>query len=99
LVAIDGTSNNNNKQQVMLNMCSFDVTNNVPINLTSCWTKNRNKEIQEFIVELKNNPDKYKNVIFVCDRFYHSYELFDYLVSNNYKFIIRIKVSGNLSIN
>ena len=53
------------------------------------------KEVFNFKKYLIENPEKFKNVIFVADRFYYTYGLFEFLISNNYKFIIRGKNKCN----
>ncbi len=56
-LAIDGSSNNDNKQQVMLNMCYFD------INDLNEGTENRNREVRY----IKSNVEYFKNVILIGD--------------------------------
>lgn len=90
-IAIDGSSSNNNKQNVMLNMGYYDIFNKIPIDLTNNGTENRNKEVGEAIKYIKKNPEKFKDVVIIGDRLYFTYELMDFLVRNNIYFIIRAK--------
>lgn len=94
-IAVDGTNNNNHKQQVSLNMGYYDITNDIPIDLTFNNTNNRNKEVQQLIEYIKNEPSKFQNVVIVADRLYFTYDLLYFLDTNNIKFIIRVKKNGD----
>ena len=94
-VPVDGSSNNDTKNKVCLNMCYYDTNQSIPIDITFNGSENRNKEVFNFKKYLIENPEKFKNVIFVADRFYYTYGLFEFLISNNYKFIIRGKNKCN----
>ena len=96
-VAIDGSSSITKDFKVALNMGYYDINNNIPLNLTFNGHENRNKEIKCFIEHIENNKNDFKNVVFVMDRFYHSYELITFLTDNNYKFIIRGKGKCDIS--
>lgn len=95
LIAVDGTNNSNFDRNVMLNMGYFDITNNIPIDLTYDGSKNRNKEVMRFMEYVRNNLDKFKNAIFVCDRAYFSYKLIHFLQINKLKYVIRVKGTGD----
>jgi hypothetical protein len=94
--AVDGTFNNTNSinkkdyLETSLNMCYFDVTNNLPIEINIEGEKNKNNEL----LILKNhilNLNIPKNSIVVLDRAYCSYDFIDFLNDNNFKFIIRFR--------
>lgn len=73
--------------QLSTNMGYTIGDDNIPIGLTYNGP-NRNNEIQnlkQFI-----NEHKLKNLVFVCDRAYYCYDLFDFIDSNNLFYIIRI---------
>ena len=93
LVGVDGTYNLDVKHKINLNIGLFDISNGIPIDITSFGNNNRNREVAVFIETIKANPDKYKNAIFVCDRLYFNYNLLYFLNSNNFKFVIRVKAS------
>lgn len=94
-VAIDGSSNNDTKNRVCLNMCYYNINQFIPIDISFNGHENRNKETLNFKKYLQENPEKFKNVIFIADRFYYSFGLIQFLISNNYKFIIRAKNKCN----
>jgi hypothetical protein len=95
IIAVDGTYNNTNYKnngilETSLNMGYYDINNAIPVSLDPIIDGN-NCEIKSFINFINKNKDKMKNIIFVCDRAYFSYDLMDFLNNNNYKFVIRIK--------
>jgi len=94
-LAVDGTNNNNNKQNVCLNMGYYDVNNDIPIDLTFNNTINRNKEVNQLIKHIKDSPSQFINTIIVADRLYFTYELLYFLDKHNIKFIIRVKGKGD----
>ena len=94
-VAVDGSSSNDNKQNIILNMGYYDITNNIPINITFEGKENRNKEVSSFIKHIKNDIDRFKNTVFVCDRLYFTYELLHFLNEHDLKYIIRVKGNGD----
>ncbi len=53
----------------------------------------KNSEVHNFIKYI--NEHKIKNSIFVCDRAYFKYELFDLLEEKKLKYVIRIKENSN----
>ena len=95
-LAVDGTCSSDKKNNVMLNMGYFDITNSVPVNLINNGSINRNREVKMLIDDIKTNPTKYTNVVLVADRLYFTYDLMDFLIANNIKFIIRGKGSCDL---
>jgi len=99
IVCVDGTYNNTNilnngKLETSLNMGYYDFTNKIPLELKLKGTENKNKEINSFIEDIKNNNFDANNIIFVFDRAYYSYDLINYLDKNNYHYVIRVKKSS-----
>jgi len=90
-IAVDSTNNNNNKHQVAL---YYDMSNDVPIDLTFNNTTNRNKEVTELIKYIELHPDEFKNTIIIGDRLYFTYKLLYFLDKMKIKFIIRVKGDG-----
>ena len=90
-VAVDGSNTNDLKQNVMLNMCNYDIINRVPLNLVCNGKENRNKEVQMLLNDVMRTPEKYKNVVLIGDRLYFTYKLMHFLHENSIKFIIRAK--------
>jgi len=72
-IAIDRTNINDIKQNVVLNMGYYDITNNYILDLSYCGSENRNKEVTQTMKYIENNISDFKNTILVCDRFYCSY--------------------------
>ena len=94
IVAVDGTYNNTNyknnkKLETSLNMGYFDISNCIPLEI-DCNNK-QNSEIASFIDAILNEKIKTDNIIFVCDRGYFSYDLFNLINNSNAKFVIRIR--------
>ncbi len=96
LISIDGTYGNTNIRRkkgtlnTMLYMCYYDCTNEVPIDITF-KNNNHNNEVtlaQQWINKYKS---KCKNSIIIADRAYFKYDFFSFLISNNIKFVVRIK--------
>ena len=95
IIAVDGTYNNTNIKNIKgyletnLNMGYYNVTKNIPIDITYCGEENKNREI----LQLKKyiNSNKLKNVILVLDRAYFSYDLINFLDDQNLKYVIRVK--------
>jgi hypothetical protein len=92
----DGTFNNINSKNIKdnletsLNMGYFDVTNNIPIEISLEGEKNKNNELITLrkYIEKSNIP---KKSILILDRAYCSYDFIDYLINSDYKFIIRFR--------
>lgn len=98
-LAVDGVYNSSGDRKPMLNIGTFNINDNIPVNITYDGNKNIGKEIKCFTnylkEEIKNNPDAFNNVVFVADRGYHSYDFLKFLIDNNMKFIIRVKGTGD----
>lgn len=94
VIAVDGTNTNNNEHDVILNMGYYNVTHDLPIDLTFNGAENRNKEVRCFKKYITENMEDFKNGIIVADRFYFTYDLLSFLNDNNLKYIIRIKGNG-----
>ena len=98
IVSVDGTYNNTNilndgSLETSLNMGYYDYSNKIPVNITFKGAESKNKEIESFIYDVKNNNLSTDNVIFVFDRAYFSYDFINYLDNNNYNYVIRVKNS------
>jgi hypothetical protein len=98
IVCVDGTYNNTNllndsSLETSLNMGYYDFTNKIPVNIKLKGMEGKNREIKSFIDDIKNKDVSTNNVIFVFDRAYDSYDLFNYMDDNNYKYVCRIKKS------
>ena len=95
IIAVDGTYNNTNIKNIKgcletnLNMGYYNVTKNIPIDITYCGEENKNREI----LQLKKyiNSNKLKNVILVLDRAYFSYDFINFLDTQNLKYVIRVR--------
>jgi hypothetical protein len=79
----------------ILNMGIFNVTDGIPIDLKSYGKENKNKEISCTTNYITTRLDIFKHSIIVCDRGYFSYDFLNFLISNNLKFIIRVKGNGD----
>lgn len=96
ILAVDGSFNNTNSRnqkdilETSLNMCYYDITNDLPIELNIEGSKNKNNELSilKKYIKKANIP---KNSIIILDRAYCSYEFIDFLIKSNYKFIIRFR--------
>lgn len=98
IVCVDGTYNNTNllnngSLETSLNMGYYDFTNKIPVNIKFKGKENKNREIKSFIEDINNKNISTNNVIFVFDRAYDSYDLFNYMDDNNYKYVCRVKKS------
>jgi len=96
IIAVDGTYNNTNFKkdknlETTLNMGYYDVTNCIPINIELKNYDTKNKEVESFITYITNNNLDMQNIIFVMDRAYFSYDLFEILNEKKIKFVIRVK--------
>lgn len=108
IIAYDGTVNNriqNNILNTDQNLFGYNVNYNIPNTLSnnniSTYNNknnnsNKNSEITMFIDYIKNNPEKCKDNIYLGDRLYSVYELFDIINENGGKYIFRLK--DNLDI-
>ncbi len=98
-VAVDGTYcnsniNKSNKIETSLNMGYYDISNNIPLDLTFNGSQNKNKEVKLLIDYVKKS--KISNIIIVADRMYYSFELLNTLKEHNISYIIRIKSNSDL---
>jgi hypothetical protein len=96
IIAVDGTYNNTNFKkdktlETTLNMGYYDVSNCVPVDIELGKYNNKNKEIKSLVERISDANFDLKNIIFVMDRAYFSYNLFDILNNKNIKFVVRIK--------
>ena len=96
ICAVDGTysntnvNNNEGKLETSLNMCAYDVINDIPLYLDLEGSNNKNKEVKCLIQHIKDNKIQ-KNTIIVLDRAYAHYNLFKLLDSMSIKYIVRLK--------
>ena len=80
-MAVDGTYNNTNiynvKQflETSLNMGFYNITDDIPFDLSFCSLKNKNKEGKQLIEFIDKNKKYFKNIILVAYRGYCSYDL------------------------
>ena len=103
LIAVDGTYNNTNvdnikhKLETCLNMGYYNINECIPIDITFCNQENKNKEILQLKKYIKNdNFNDVNNIILVLDRAYYSYELINFLDLHNFNYVIRIKNNCSL---
>ena len=68
----------------------YDVTNDIPIDLTFEGVNKKNSELNTLINYL-NEKNMTNNCILILDRIYCKYEFIDYLIKNNYKFVVRFR--------
>jgi len=96
ILAVDGTFNNINSLnkkdnlETCLNMGYYDVTNDVPLEITIEGSNKKNNELSILQKYLKNNQFP-NNSILVLDRAYCSYDFINYLLKTNLKFVIRFR--------
>ena len=96
VIAVDGTYCNTNFKndktlETTLNMGFYDVSNCIPIDVVLKNHNDKNKEIEGLIDYISKCDIDLQKVIFVMDRAYFSYDLFNLLNERNIKFVIRIK--------
>ena len=79
LIAVDGTYNNTNvnnikgKLETSLNMGFYNINECIPIDITFCNQENKNKEILQLKKYISNDNLKHlNNIILVLDRAYYS---------------------------
>jgi len=94
-IAVDGTFNNTNINnspilETSLNMGYYDITNDIPLDLTFEGVNKKNSELSSLIDYLKEKNIT-NNCILILDRIYCKYEFIDYLIKNNYKFVVRFR--------
>jgi hypothetical protein len=96
IISVDGTYNNTNinnngNLETALNMGYFDVTNQIPINIEYKGSEKKNKEINSFIEYINNHNCEVKQLIFVFDRAYFSYDFINFLDNKKINYVIRMK--------
>lgn len=91
VIATDGIKNNNNLHQVVSNMGYYDVTKQIPLDITFHSTKNTNVELKEAREFIKNNLETFTNNIVVFDALYFCYDFMIFLNDLNLKFIICVR--------
>jgi hypothetical protein len=103
IIAYDGTTNNRIQKGLLntdQNLIGYDVNYGIPMTLNNNNNlkynnknnkSNKNSEITMFINYINKNPEKCKNTIFLGDRLYSVYELFDVIDKNKGKYIFRLK--------
>ncbi len=96
LIAVDGTYNNTNvnnikgKLETSLNMGFFNINECIPIDITFC--NQENKEILQLKKYISNDNLKHlNNIILVLDGAYYSFDLINFLDAHNFNYVIRIK--------
>ena len=94
-IAVDGTFNNTNVNnnsdlETSLNMGYYDITNDIPLDLTFEGVNKKNSELSTLINYL-SEKNITNNCILILDRIYCKYDFIDYLITNNYKFVIRFR--------
>lgn len=93
MIAVDGTYSNTNisadkgKLETSQTTGYFDISNGIPLDLT--FDGKKNNEISSLSSYIEKN--ELKNIIFIADRGYFKYGLFDLIESKSLKYIIRIK--------
>lgn len=97
VVAVDGTYNNTNiynvKQflETSLNMGFYNITDDIPFDLSFCSLKNKNREGKQLIEFIDKNKKYFKNIILVADRGYCSYDLINLFNKYKIKYVIRFR--------
>ena len=91
IIAIDGTYNNDNKYNQMLNMGFYNVSNCIPIDIKSFGSEGKNKEVKSAIDYITKNIQKFKDTIIIGDRAYFTYDFMKFLDDNGIYFIIRAR--------
>src|SRR3990167_10305233 len=69
----------------------YNITDRIPIDIEFKGIENKNKEIKSFINHVENNKYDVKNLIFVFDRAYFSYDFINNLDEKNINYVIRSK--------
>jgi hypothetical protein len=97
IVAVDGCYNNTNIYNIKnfletsLNMGFYDVTNDIPLELSFNGIKDKNNEVKLLSNYIELNKDKLTNIIFVIDRAYCSYKFVNLLNKYKIKYVIRFR--------
>ena len=96
IIAVDGVFNNTNilnikgNLETTLNLGIYDVTNDIPIDLTMEGEKDKKYQLECLTNYITNNKLK-NNCILILDRAYCSYEFVNFLILNNFRFVIRFR--------
>jgi len=95
-IAVDGVFNNTNilnkkgNLETTLNLGYYDVTNDILIDLTFEGDKVKKYELDILQAYLTDNKIN-NNCVLILDRLYCSYYFVNYLMKNNYNFVIRFR--------
>lgn len=95
-IAADGVFNNTNvlnkkdNLETTLNLGYYDITNDIPIDLTFEGDKKKKFELDILKTYLNNNNIN-NNCVLILDRLYCSYEFVNFLLKNNFNFVIRFR--------
>ena len=95
-IATDGVFNNTNilnkkdNLETTLNLGYYDITNDIPIDITFEGDKKKKFELDILKTYLNDNNIN-NNCVLILDRLYCSYDIVNYLLKNNYKFVIRFR--------
>lgn len=96
----DGMNTLDSNFNVALNMGLYDVTNEMPVNLTFDGSDQRNCEVKLTRKYVTEHLDELKNIILLLDAFYYNTDLIELLIQNNIYFVIHgHKNSDNYDIN
>ena len=82
--------NKKDNLETTLNLGYYDVTNDIPIDLTFEGSKEKKYELNVLKSYLTDNKIN-NNCVLILDRLYCSYDFVNYLMTNNYKFVIRFR--------
>jgi len=99
-IIVDGVYSNEKDYKPCLNLGFYDLIKNTPICIDYYGTENRNNEHGSLKQSISENLGYFSNKILVLDRGYFKYEIINFLIERNIKFIIRYKgESGVLNSN
>jgi hypothetical protein len=96
-IAVDGTYNNTNKYNIKdyletsLNLGFFNVSEQIPIELTFEGIEGKNKELSLLSKYIIKNKEKFYKTILILDRAYCSDDFFKLLKEHDIKYVIRIR--------
>lgn len=95
-VIVDGVYSNEKEYKPCLNMGFYDLIKDIPICIDYYGTENRNNEHGSLKQCISENLHYFSNKILVLDRGYYKYEIINFLIEHNIKFIIRYKGESGL---
>jgi len=96
-IACDGTYSNGKNYAPSLNLGLYDIFKDMPLAINFEDVENRNKECDVLMNFISNDISLFHNKVFVLDRGYFRYDLINFFIDNDLKFIIRYKgKSGNI---